>query len=203
MSDSVRIGVLGGTFNPIHIGHLIMAENAADQLRLDEVMFAPAGDPPHKAAAGIIDARQRARLVNLAIADRPGFTCSTIDLEHDGPSYTWQLLERIRVLWPDAHLHFIVGGDSLRDFGSWARPARILELARIAAIERPDYAIGDPGIDAVTGLRGRLDLVDAPLCSVSASGIRERVRLGRSIRYLVPEPVRIAIGELGLYRAPE
>jgi nicotinate-nucleotide adenylyltransferase len=194
--------VLGGTFNPIHIGHLIMAENALDQLGLDEVVFAPAGDPPHKPAAGIIDARQRARLVNLAIADRPGFTCSTIDLEHDGPSFTWQLLERVLLMLPNAQLHFIVGGDSLREFGSWARPDRILELARIAAIERPGYPLGNTEIDAVPGLRARLDVVDAPLCSVSASGIRERVRLGRSIRYLVPEPVRNAIGELGLYRTP-
>jgi nicotinate-nucleotide adenylyltransferase len=202
MSGRRRIGVLGGTFNPIHVGHLIMAENALDQLGLDEVLFTPAGDPPHKPAAGIIDARQRAHLVRLAIAGRPGFECSTIDLEHQGPSYTWQLLERLLVSMPGANLHFIVGGDSLRDFGSWARPDRILELARIAAVERPGFPLDDAILEAVPRLRAQLDLVEAPLMSISATEIRERVRRGRSIRYLVPEPVRIAIGEHGLFRTP-
>jgi len=196
-----RIGILGGTFNPIHFGHLLMAENALEQLALDEVLFAPAGDPPHKGDVGLITPQERVELVELAIAGRTGFRLTRIDLDHEGPSYTWRLLERCHETWPGVHLHFILGGDSLSEFHTWSRPDRVLELARVAVIPRPDAAVDDRAIDRVPGLRERLDVVDVPLCAVSSTEIRRRVAGGESIRYLLPETVRQRIIEHELYLA--
>ncbi len=195
-----RIGILGGTFDPIHFGHLLMAENAMEQLGLDLVLFAPAGDPPHKPGNGIVDGETRLSLVELAISDRPGFEASHIDLDADGPSYTWNLLERCHRRWPLAALHFVLGGDSLVDFPTWARPERILELARLAVVPRPGVDSANHRVTGIAGLAERVDVIDAPLSPLSSTDIRERVAAGRSIRYLVPEPVRAAIHELGLYR---
>lgn len=195
-----RIGILGGTFNPIHFGHLLMAENALEHLGLDLVVFAPAGDPPHKPGNGIADSETRLSLVDLAIADRPGFESSRIDLDVSGPSYTWDLLERCRLHWPGADFHFIMGGDSLVDFPTWARPERILELARLAVVPRPGIDQATRPDAGIAGLDDRVDVIDAPLSPISSSDIRDRVAAGRSIRYLLPEPVRAAIINLGLYR---
>ncbi len=196
-----RIGILGGTFNPIHYGHLLMAENALEQLALDEVLFAPAGDPPHKGDDGLIAPQERVSLVELAIAGQPGFRLTRIDLDHEGPSYTWRLLERCHEAWPGIQLHFILGGDSLSEFHTWSRPDRVLELARIAVIPRPGALPGNAAIDRVPGLRERLDIVDVPLCDVSSTEIRRRVAAGQTIRYLVPEVVRLRILGTGLYQA--
>jgi nicotinate-nucleotide adenylyltransferase len=195
-----RIGILGGTFNPVHYGHLLMAENALEQLELDEVLFAPAGDPPHKGDDDLIGTRDRVELVELAIAGRTRFRLSRIDLDHEGPSYTWRMLERCHQAWPGTGFHFILGGDSLSEFHTWARPDRVLELARIAVIPRPDVPFDDAAIDRVPGLRDRLDVVDVPLCAVSATEIRRRVAAGQSIRYLLPEDVRQRILSAGFYR---
>jgi len=195
-----NIGILGGTFNPIHCGHLVMAENALEQLGLDLVVFAPAGDPPHKTVDGATPPEARYRMVEMAIADRPGFVISRIDLDHDEPAYTWRLLERCAQKWPGNHFHFILGGDSLKEFGSWVRPDRILQLARIAVIPRPDSPIEPATLNAVPGLPDMLDVIDAPLCAVSSTEIRTRIRNGRSIRYLVPHSVRRMIETGGYYR---
>ncbi len=176
-----------------------MAENAQEQLDLEEVIFAPAGDPPHKSPDSIVDAADRLRMVELAIDGQPGFSTSRIDMEHPGPSYTWKLLERLQDRTA-ADLWFIVGSDSLADFATWARPDRILELARIAVIERPGYPLAEPTDPTVPGLNERLDRVETPMCSVSASELRHRIETGRSIRYLVPDAVRDYICQRGLYR---
>ncbi len=178
-----------------------MAENAAEQLDLGLVLFAPAGDPPHKPDEGLIDGEYRLDLVEQAIADRPGFQTTRIDLDGPGPSYTWRLLERCHDEWPNAAFHFVLGADSLSDFHSWSRPDRILDLARIVAVPRPGVPIDGPAVDRVPGLRERLDVIDAPLSAVSSTEIRHRVAAGRSIRYLVPEAVRRKIIESGYYQA--
>jgi nicotinate-nucleotide adenylyltransferase len=176
-----------------------MAENAMDQLGLDLMVFAPAGDPPHKPADDIVDAELRLHLVNLAIAGRPGFVASRIDIDTNGPSYTWQLLERCHAHWPNAAFTFVVGGDSLAEFATWSRPSRILELARLAVIHRPGFPLTNEVLDLVPGLRTAHTMIDTPMCSISSTAIRERVASRRTIRYLVPDPVRNAIATLGLY----
>lgn len=174
-----------------------MAENAREHLSLDTVLFAPAGSPPHKPDQELACALDRLAMIRLAIADRPCFESSTIDLDRDGPSFTWMLLERVVDSCPGAEVTFIMGGDSLQDFATWARPERILELARLAVIQRPGF---DARFPNVSGLLDRLDLIESPMCDVSSTGIRERVGNGESIRYLVPEPVRDYIDGRGLYR---
>lgn len=198
--SGTRIGLIGGTFDPIHIGHLIMAENALEQLGLDRVIFAPAGTPPHKAGREISPEIDRLEMVRLAIAGRDGFVDSRIDLDEQGPSYTWELLERLRAKEPGAAITFIMGGDSLREFSTWSRPGHILELARIAVIERPGLDGSIDSLDLMPGLRENTDIVATPSCSISSTEIRWRVARGMTIRYLVPEPVRVLIEERGLYR---
>jgi nicotinate-nucleotide adenylyltransferase len=200
MTNQVRrLGILGGTFSPIHIGHMIMAENALGDLDLDEVLFMPAGRPPHKDAEEPVSPVHRIEMVEAAISGRPGFSCSRLDVDHGELSYTWRLLERITDRYPGADLWFIVGGDSLYDFRSWARPQRVLELARLAVIERPGFPVDESILESLPGMRERVDIVRAPLCDVSSTDLRERIESGRSIRYLVPEPVRIHIEKNGLY----
>lgn len=198
-SNGMRIGILGGTFNPIHNGHLLMAENALDQLGLDRVLFAPAGVPPHKSSAGVLDRNQRFHLVELAVADRPGFQATRIDLDDAGRSYTWILLERCRRAMPGARFHFILGGDSLAEFDSWSRPERVVEMARIAVIPRPGVTIDTAMLDRIPGLRESLDWIDVPYFAVSSSEIRRRRASAASIRYLVPNTVRETIEREGWY----
>jgi len=193
-----RVGILGGSFDPIHFGHLIMAENACDQLGLDAVVFAPAGSPPHKPDQQLAPGLDRLAMIRAAIEERDEFTISTIDMDRDGPSYTWKLLERYTGDHPEAVVHFVMGGDSLQDFATWSRPERVLELARIAVIERPGFVSNVPD---VPGLKERIDVIETPLCDVSSTDIRQRVATGKSIRYLVPEAVREYIAARGLYRS--
>ncbi len=198
--QTYRIGLFGGTFDPVHLGHLLMAENALQQLNLQKVVFAPAGKPPHKSNQQLTATEDRIAMIRLAIEDRPGFECSRIDSDHEGPAFTWQLLERFHQELPSAEVVFLMGGDSLRDLSKWARPQRILELAQIAIVERPDYTISDQVLQSVPGLMERLRIIDAPMCEISSTEIRERVASGRSIRYLVPDQVRRYIDDQMLYQ---
>lgn len=200
MTGKKRIGLLGGSFNPIHIGHLIMAENAMEQLGLDLVHFAPAGNPPHKTGQRLAPIADRIAMIHLAIADRPMFECSPIDSDHGEPSYTWRLLERLHEQEPDAGIAFIMGGDSLRDFRSWSRPERILELAELAVVERPGVSIPDDMLELPPVRRNRVHFVETPMCSISSTEIRARVKASNTIRYLVPEDVRRYIESNGLYQ---
>lgn len=200
MSTTPRIGLLGGSFDPVHIGHLLMAENAREQLELDLVIFAPAGNPPHKPNRPLAPIEDRIAMIELAIDGGADFLCSRIDADPSAPSYTWKLLERVHDEFSDSDISFIMGGDSLREFGSWARPERILDLASIAVIDRPGFEVEQSVRDAVPGLAEATTLVEAPMCSISSTEIRERVRERRPIRYLVPEPVQKYIDQRGLYR---
>jgi len=200
VSGNRRVGVLGGSFDPIHVGHLLMAENAFEQLGLDTVVFAPAGNPPHKPGQQFATVDDRIVMIRLAISDRPGFVCSRIDADRAGPSFSWMLLERIQDEHPGAEITFILGGDSLRDFSTWARPQRILELATIAVAARPSYDVDTTGITAVPGLKEATTIIETPMCEISSTAIRERVRRDRSIRYQVPDPVRDYSERQSLYR---
>lgn len=197
---TLRIGLLGGTFDPVHLGHLIMAERAAEELGLDRVLFVPAQTPPHKRGRVILSARHRVAMVQLAIAGNDRFAFSDLDLRSATPSYTSELLVRASSFFPNADLSFIIGSDSLRDFPTWHDPATILTYATLAVARRPGVIIGDAMFDAVSGMRSRTRVFDTPLIDISASDIRARVHRGSSIRYLVTDSVRSYIQEHELYR---
>ncbi len=197
-----RVGILGGTFDPIHLGHLLIAEECWDQLQLTEVLFVPAGQPPHKRGVAISSVADRLAMVERAIADNPHFRLSRADVDRPGPSYSVDTLARIQAEeGPDALLFFIVGKDSLIDLPTWREPERLIQMGQIVAVNRPGYPPIDlTRLDAlIPGARERITLVEGPGIAVSASEIRRRVAAGRSIRYLVPESVRRYVEERSLY----
>ncbi|HEX5414537.1 MAG TPA: nicotinate-nucleotide adenylyltransferase [Chloroflexota bacterium] len=198
-----RIGVLGGTFDPIHLAHLAIAEECRDQLGLAEVLFVPAGDPPHKQSREVAPAVQRVAMVELAIASNPRFRLSRVDVDRPGLSYSVDTLRSLRgELGAEADLYFIVGSDSLVDLPNWRDPCRLIELCTIVAVNRPGYPRPDlRQLDArVPGASRRTRVVDVPDLNLTSSEIRQRVSEGRTIRYLVPDPVRAYIAEQQLYR---
>jgi nicotinate-nucleotide adenylyltransferase len=194
-----RIGILGGTFDPIHIGHLIIASCAADALGLETVQLMPAQTPPHKRGMTVSNVEHRVAMVKLAIEDDSRFSFSALDLRMDAPSYTAELVERIGAAHPESELFFIAGADSLRDFPFWHAPQRILAHARLAIAARPGIEISGTVLDAVPRLRERTSLFESPLMEISATAIRRRVQIGHSIRYLVPDSVETYIRRHGLY----
>jgi nicotinate-nucleotide adenylyltransferase len=196
------LGLLGGTFDPPHYGHLVLAETARVQLRLDRVLFVVAGLPPHKPGRPITPDRHRAAMVEVAIADNPAFAISRVDVDRPGPHYTVETLSLLRREYPEAELFFLVGGDSLAQFLTWRDPVGILLQARLAVMPRPGY---EPDLAAleqvVPDAHDRLAWLDAPFLDISASDLRRRVRKGLSIRYLVPPPVEAYVREHCLYAA--
>lgn len=198
----LKRGVLGGTFDPIHLGHLVLAEQARVELGLSEVVFVPAGDPWRKAGRRIARADDRVAMVELAIAENEAFRCSRVEVERAGPSYSADTLALLARERPDAELFFIVGEDALLDLPNWKDPERIVRQALIAVARRSPWQApsGEALEEVVPGLAARLRHVDMPAIGISATDIRRRVARGASIRYLVPEPVRRYIQERGLYR---
>jgi nicotinate-nucleotide adenylyltransferase len=197
----MRVGVIGGTFDPIHAGHLIVAEQARDQLALDQVVFIPAGQPPHKAARQITAAHHRLAMVQLAIADHVAFALSRIDLDREGPCYSVETISLLQEKWgPETEIHFLIGEDSLRDLPRWHQPDRLLRLCQIVAVQRPGYSVDLNTLDKqLAGAADRIQTIASPLIDISSTDIRERVRENRSIRYLVPDPVRRYIEQHNLY----
>ncbi len=198
----MRLGILGGTFDPVHQGHLILAEWARGELALESVLFVPAGLPWRKAERSIGAVEHRLAMLRLATADNSAFEVSTMEMERSGASYTADTLERLHEQRPGSELVFLLGQDALADLPNWRRPQRILELATLAVACRsgPESSALDEAERKLPGLSGRLVWLAMPLIEVSASLIRERVRKGLSIRYLVPEAVEAYIREQGLYR---
>jgi nicotinate-nucleotide adenylyltransferase len=200
----MKLGLLGGTFDPIHLGHLLMAETALDGLGLRQVFFVPAGDPPHKQDLAKTAARHRVAMVERAIAGHPCFALSRVDLERPGPHYTTDTVRLIRRQYRlSAEACFlIIGGDSLVDLPTWHNAPELVTLCRLAVAHRSGYRPDLAELEAVIpGLSARLDWVEMPLIGVSASDIRARVQAGRSIRYQVAEPVREYIEQNQLYRS--
>ena len=197
----LRLGVLGGTFDPVHLGHLILGETARGQLSLDKVLFVPAGQPWRKAGRALAPAEERVAMLWLGIEENQDFDMSEVEVLQAGPSYTADTLEWLYEQQPDAELFFILGQDALADLPNWRRPQRILELARLAVARRPGESAGlVETAAALSGLGERAVWIEMPLIEISATAIRERVRRGLSIRYLVPDAVPAYIRERGLYR---
>jgi nicotinate-nucleotide adenylyltransferase len=197
-----RLGVFGGTFDPIHHGHLVAAEEARQQLALDKVLFVPAGLPPHKPARPISPAGHRLRMVELAIAGKGHFAVSRVDVDRPEPSYTAHTLELLRAKWgPGPRLFFIEGNDSLKDIVHWYQPQRLIELCELAVVARPNSEIDLAGLERqLPGITERIHWVNIPLLEISSSDLRARVRAGRSISFLVPREVEAYIRQHRLYR---
>lgn len=196
----MRLGLLGGTFDPPHFGHLHIARAACDQLQLDQVLFVPAGVQPLKQGQISSPPEHRARLVQLAIADKPCFALSRLDLDRPGPHYTVDLLGLVHQQYPGVEVWFIMGEDSLSDLLRWREPARLIELARFAVLQRPGYEPDWPTLDAaLPDLRGRLDWLTCAELDVSARAIRQRVKQRQAIDHLVPAAVAAYIAEHQLY----
>jgi nicotinate-nucleotide adenylyltransferase len=198
----VRRGLLGGTFDPPHIGHLQIAEVARRKLCLDEVVFIPAGLPWVKASMKVTPACHRLEMIKLATAGVPYFTVNDIEVKRPGPSYTWQTLQELKSQYPGDDLYFILGWDNLSSLPSWHHPDRIIKAACLVAAPR----VGTPRPNVhelderVPGLAARTVILTEPEINVSATAIRERVRLGESIDHLVPAPVANYIEQNNLYK---
>jgi len=199
----LRLGILGGTFDPIHFGHLLAGEEARVTLGLDRVLFAPAGDPPHKQGHPLLPIAHRLAMVRLAIADNPAFELTTVDVDRPGPHYTVDLVRLVREEWGTGaeDTFFIMGADSLAHLLTWHRPDRLIQLCRLAVVARPGYRADLGELEsALPGLSRRLDWVEMPVLGISSSDLQRRVRQGRSIRYQVPAAVAQYVAEHHLYR---
>jgi nicotinate-nucleotide adenylyltransferase len=193
--------VLGGTFDPIHVGHLIVAEEARARFHLDQVVFVPARLSPLKLQGTFAAATHRFYMVQLAIEDNPSFRVSRVDLDRRGPSFTVDTLRAIKAA-SDQHteLHFIMGADSLCTLKSWRLPGEIVRLARIIAVARPGYELDLDGIERdVPGISQVTDVITAVQLGISSTDIRARLRQGLPIRYQVPASVEAYIHEHHLY----
>jgi nicotinate-nucleotide adenylyltransferase len=199
------VGVLGGTFDPIHIGHLAAAEEVREALGLERVLFVPAGIPPHKPDRLITAPHHRLAMVELAIAGNPAFEVSRVELDRTGPSYTVDTLETLSGGvdgGPPRELTLILSAESFRGLPSWQQPQRLLALARVAIVPRGGLAPPGKGWleEHFPGVEARIVELDAPRLRLSATEIRARVAAGRSIRYLVPDAVIRYIVDHDLYR---
>lgn len=194
------IGVLGSAFNPPHLGHLALAQEALWQLGLDEVVLVPTGEAPHKRIHDDPGRELRLAMTRLAAADDPRFTVSAVEVERDGPSYTYETLELLAREKGEPELVFVMGADAAVGFESWREPRRVVELARLAVARRAGVSEADVGaVMRGLGAEGRVTMLEMPQFGVSSSAVRERAAAGRPLRYLVPEAVARFIEEKGIY----
>ncbi len=198
-----RAGLLGGTFDPVHIGHLILAEEARDQLDLSVVYFVPAGDPPHKRDRRLAPVAHRVRMAELAVAGNAQFQVSRVDADRPGPHYTIDMVSLFRQqMPPGGELYFLMGYDSLAELPTWHKPQDLVAACHLVALTRYNVPLDWEHLEAkLPGIRGRVTLLDMPELEIASHHIQARVRAGRSIRYLVPDAVCAYIREHGLYGA--
>jgi nicotinate-nucleotide adenylyltransferase len=200
-NTAAGIGVLGSAFNPPHLGHLALAQEALWQLGLAEVVLVPTGEAPHKRILDDPGRELRLAMTRLAAADDSRFSVSTLEVEREGPSYTYETLELLARERGDTELVFVMGADAAVGLESWRRPERVVELARLAIARRSGVADAEVGavlrsLDA----EERTTMLEMPQFGVASSAVRERAAAGRPLRYLVPEPVARFIEEKGIYR---
>ncbi|PZU48501.1 MAG: nicotinate-nucleotide adenylyltransferase [Arsenicicoccus sp.] len=191
----MRLGVMGGTFDPIHHGHLVAASEAAHLLGLDQVVFVPTGQPYRKDASEVTDAEHRYLMTVIATASNPSFTVSRVDVDREGPTYTLDTLRDLRAERPQDELFFITGADALAQILSWKGVDQLWELAHFVGVTRPGHVLTDAGLpdDKVT-------LLEVPAMAISSTGCRERTAQGEPVWYLVPDGVVQYIGKYDLYR---
>ncbi|MED3561901.1 nicotinate-nucleotide adenylyltransferase [Bacillus xiapuensis] len=185
-----KVGILGGTFDPPHYGHLIIANEVLSALHLDEIWFMPNQEPPHKQKTQSIENHDRIKMLNLAIEDNSAFKIETIELERTGPSYTVETVKLLNLRDPDHQFFFIIGADMIEYLPKWNKIDELIELVEFVGVERPNYS-------HLT--KYPIQYVDVPAVDVSSSMIRERLKKGWSIRYLLPDSVIRYIEEKQLY----
>ena len=191
-----RLGVLGGTFDPVHSGHVLLAQAILERLPLDRVLFVPAADPPHKRCL-VASAAHRFEMVRLAIEDLDGMEASRAELDRDGPSYTVETLRHFRSHYANSELYLIIGADNISDLSTWHDPEGILALATVVSGSRDEQALPQ---DAKFG--SRILRVQTPAYDISSTDIRQRLLQGLPVRYLVPEAVERYLATHGLYQNP-
>ncbi|MCY4147247.1 MAG: nicotinate-nucleotide adenylyltransferase [Chloroflexi bacterium] len=198
-----RIGILGGSFDPPQLGHLILAEYSREILDLDCMLFVPVGDHPVKRSSARSPLPHRLAMLKLAIAGNQHFRISRVDIDRAGPHYSADTVNIIRAQQPDAQLYFVMGGDNLRDLPTWERPQELARSCRLAVMRRADEDIApDMHDESLPGLSQQIDMIDVPLLSVwlSSTHVVSRLRAGHSVRYLVPDAVLDYICARNLYQ---
>lgn len=188
----MKIGILGGTFNPIHIGHLILAEEAKERMKLDKIIFVPTYLPPHKDNIGIVDAQERLAMIKLAISGNKSFSVSDIEIKRDGRSYTIDTLREFKKKFPKEEFYFIIGSDLLNYLEEWKDLKQIISLVKFVAVTRPGYPLDK--------IPSYIQTMPIRAIDVSAFQIRQRIKEGKSFRYLVPEKVYDYINKKGFYK---
>jgi nicotinate-nucleotide adenylyltransferase len=196
-----RIGVLGGAFNPPHVGHLLLAQEARWQLDLDRVLLMVTRQAPHKEIEDDPGAEVRLEMAGLAADGEDGVEASDLEVGRDETSYSYRTLELLTEREPENEFFFLLGADMAAGLASWKEPARVLELARLGVVPRPGVGLGavQSALERL-GASDRAEIIDMPLCGASSTTVRQRAREGRPLRHLVPDPVVKLIGERGLYR---
>lgn len=200
MNRKQRIGIIGGTFDPIHFGHLVTAESARTLFRLDRVVFVPAGRPPHKHERSTSDSEHRAMMVMLATITNPNFSLSRIELERPGYSYSYDTISHFAAEFgPDTELFFITGADAVLEIATWKKADALLQLCTFIAATRPGFDLHELN-KLPQGWQEKIKWMEIPSLAISSTDIRSRVRRGASIKYLLPETVESYIYKEGLYR---
>lgn len=195
-----QVGLMCGTFDPPHLGHLILAETAARQIPLDEVLFLPVGQPPHKQE--VTAAQHRVAMTTHAIADNPDFSLNTTDVERPAPHYTADLIPILHQQYPDAQFWFIMGGDSLATLATWERASVLIEMCKLAVLERPGEVIDWEALEkTLPEVRSAVRLLSGLSMHISSTQIRQDLAASSRLRYVLPESVQLYIAEQGLYQA--
>jgi len=198
----MKLGIFGGTFDPPHLGHLILAAEAGRQLGLERVLWVVTGQSPFKLEQRITPAALRVAMVSAAIADNPLFALSRVDLERAPPHYTADTVALLAAEYPQAKLYCLMGADSLHDLPDWTRPDEIIARCKIAVLRRPGTSVDLDSLEArLPGVMAQLRWVAAPQLEIASRELRQRVRSGLPLRYLTPDAVRHLIAQHGLYRA--
>ena len=194
-----RVGMMGGTFDPIHVGHLAIADEVREALGLERILFVPAGTPPHKRASEVTAVQHRVAMVEAAIADNAAFELSRVEVDRPGPSFTVDTVEQLAASFD---VTVILSAETFHELPTWHEPERLFAAARVAVVPREGYAAPDPAwlARAFPGREDRVRYVEAPHLGVSSTGIRARIAAGRTIRYLVPAAVASYVAAHGLYR---
>jgi nicotinate-nucleotide adenylyltransferase len=203
-SPRKKVAVFGGTFDPVHLGHLIMAEQAREQTHLDQVWLIPAASPPHKQGWPVTPFAQRVEMLHLALAGQPDFRVDELEKDRSGPSYTADTLAELQSRHGDVDFQLLLGSDCLPDLPLWRDPASIVRRAGLLIVERPGWPVMNA--DALqaalclpAGLEMRLQTIESPLIDIASRDLRKRAAAGRSLRFLVPRAVECYIREKGLY----
>lgn len=197
-----KVGIMGGTFNPIHTVHLMLAEAAYEQFQLDKIIFLPSKRPAYKPQSEIVEEEHRYRMIELAIEDNPHFSVSDMEFHREGNTYTADTLTEMTEKYPDTEFYFIIGGDSLFQLEKWYQPEVVMEKSHIVAAQRGDKD-NELMLHKIAELNkkyeAKIDLLQVPMMEVSSRMLRERVKEGQSIRYFLPEAVRSYIDKNGFY----